>query len=272
MRSIQLVIFLFFISTTLSAQHLKKTGIVIIGNIHDSLPNYHPQILFNILDDVKPDIILHEVDAAMAKDYFANPSVKGNEIVASNRYVKKYPGTKRLPFDFEGRNDYRKEKGMVPADNLSVKLIDSLYKQDLLTKEEKDIYEQYKEVTATLMRLAEKSPENFNNPVTDSICKRRQDIQHHGLLKIINNRPEFATHTFSKPDGTPITYREGYRLWAGFWDTRNQAMAKHIFQYARQYQGKNMVVLTGFLHRYYLIKALNQLSDGSFVLREFYQH
>lgn len=35
----------------------------VIGNIHDSVPNYHLTILFDILNKIKPDIILHEVDS-----------------------------------------------------------------------------------------------------------------------------------------------------------------------------------------------------------------
>ncbi|TDS12921.1 hypothetical protein B0I21_10552 [Sphingobacterium paludis] len=39
-----------------------NTEVYIIGNIHDSVPNYNPTILLAIMNDIKPDIILHEVD------------------------------------------------------------------------------------------------------------------------------------------------------------------------------------------------------------------
>jgi pheromone shutdown protein TraB len=56
-----------------------------------------------------------------------------------------------------------------------------------------------------------------------------------------------------------------------FWDLRNQTMASNIYEIARKYPGKTIVVLTGFLHRYYLIRALNKLNKNDFVRKEFYQ-
>lgn len=44
------------------AQTKEKTEIYIIGNIHGSVSNYNPGILLKILENVKPDVILHEVD------------------------------------------------------------------------------------------------------------------------------------------------------------------------------------------------------------------
>lgn len=126
-----LTLFLFLFTGFYFSQN--KTEIYVIGNIHDSVQNYHPKILFDILNKIQPDIILHEVDAQGMKEYETDKNLKGNEITASNLYLKKFPETIRLPFDFENRNQYRKDKGMVPADNLSVKLIDSLYKVKAIT-------------------------------------------------------------------------------------------------------------------------------------------
>jgi hypothetical protein len=70
-----------------------KSEIYVIGNIHDSVSNYHPKILFDILDKVKPDIILHEVDGQGMKDYENGIRITENEIKASNSYLKKYPNT-----------------------------------------------------------------------------------------------------------------------------------------------------------------------------------
>jgi hypothetical protein len=247
-----------------------KAEIYIIGNIHDSVPNYNPQILSAILDKIKPDIIMHEVDSEGMKEYETMSDLKGNEITASNIYTKKHPGTVRLPFDFEGRNQYRKDKGMVPTDNLAVKLIDSLYKTKSLKPEEIKIYEGFLSSTQELMKTAALSPENFNNKTTDKLSEKRQDSQYHELLKITEKRPEFATHFVTKPNGEKISYREGFKLMSGFWDLRNQTMASNIAKAADKNPGKRIVVLTGFLHRYYLIKLLNKMNKNKFVIKEFY--
>lgn len=48
-------------------------------------------------------------------------------------------------------------------------------------------------------------------------------------------------------------------------------MAKNIYDIAQQYSGKKILVLTDFLHRYYLIKELEKLNTGNFEIKEFYQ-
>lgn len=262
---------LFFILFTGFYFSQNKTEIYVIGNIHNSVPNYHPKILFDILNKIQPDIILHEVDAQGMKEYETDKSLKGNEITASNLYLKKFSGTLRLPFDFENRNQYRKDKGMVPADNLSVKLIDSLYKVKKLSQAETKLYEGFQNTTKELMKIAELPPKQFNNKTTDKISERRQNAQYSDLTKITDNRKEFAERFVTKLDGKKISYREGFKLMSGFWDLRNQTMAQNIYNTAVKYPHKKIVVLTGFLHRYYLLKELNRLNKGNYVVKEFYE-
>lgn len=270
MKQILIIIFLFLVSNICLSQEA-KTEIYIIGNIHDSVPNYNPTILFQILNNIKPDIILHEVDSEGMKDYETNFGLGGNEIKASNLYLKKFPQTLRFPFDFEGRNKYRKEKGMVPTDNLTVKLIDSLYNAKKLSIQQTNTYETFKNITNDLIKIAELSPENFNNSKTDSIAEKRQYYQYQKLLEITNERPEFSENYVTKPDGKNISYKDGFKLMSKFWDLRNQTMAKNIYDIVEKYPNKKIVVLTGFLHRYYLIKQLRELNSGNFRIREFYE-
>lgn len=84
-----LTLFLLLLTNFYFSQN--KTEIYVIGNIHDSVPNYHPKILFNILNKIKPDVILHEVDSQGMKEYETDKSIKGNEITASNLYLKNIP-------------------------------------------------------------------------------------------------------------------------------------------------------------------------------------
>lgn len=264
------IIFITFY-TFCCAQNNPKTEIYIIGNIHDSVANYTPKILFDILEKTRPDVILHEVDKASLKEYIGTPTLKGNEVQASNLYFKKNPNTQRLSFDFEGRNQYRKDKGMVPTDNLAVKLIDSLYKSGALNAAHSAIYKQYLDLNEKLMGIAQLSPENFNNYKTDSISKKRQNNQYKELVKIVNERPEFLSNTVIKPNGEKITYRNGFKLMCDFWDLRNRTMAKNIYEVAEKYKGKRIVVLTGFLHRYYLISELKRLNHNNYTIKKFYE-
>lgn len=248
----------------------ERPQIFVIGNIHDSVPNYHPSILYGILEDVRPDIILHEVDSMGMADYEKMVDMDENEIIASTRYKKAHPGTLRLGFDFEGRNQYRRDRGMVPTDNLTVKLIDSLYRASKLTESQSRIYTEFLRVTEQLVNVATKGPREFNNAQNDLLCKKRQDFQYKELRKISDERPEFANRHIAKPDGKIISYRYGFALMAEFWDLRNKTMARNIYRIAKENPGKRIVVLTGFLHRYYIIDELNRINDIGYSVKEFY--
>lgn len=263
------VLFVFFSSF---AQN-KVTTIIVIGNIHQAVPNYNSDTLLSILNKVKPDIILHEIDSSFfTKDFkFKSPS-KENEQKASEKYLKNHPTTILRPFDFEGRNSYRREHGMVPTDNLATQLLDSLYTAGSLSTEHNSILTEFYALTDRLKTIADQPAKKFNNKSTDSIAKLRQDYQHKELIKIIDSRIEFANRFVIKPDGSRISYREGYRLWADFWDLRNRAMANNILAMATKYRGKTIVVNTGFLHRYYILSELKRLVEGKAIkVKEFYE-
>ncbi|NMM47693.1 hypothetical protein [Marinigracilibium pacificum] len=258
----------------LSCQDQKPTEIIVIGTLHNPEPNFNPDILMGILEDLEPDFILREQDSASFTPDFRQKEVpeNSNESMASYMYVNKYPSTQLRPFEFEGRNEYRKNIGSRPTDHLTTKLIDSLNNANLLTDAEAKIHNKYQDLLMPLIEFAAKEPKYFNNPKTDSICEQRQYYQYQMLQKITNNREEFANHFHTKPDGEKISYREGYKLAADFWDLRNQTMARNIMKITELNEGKKIVVLVGFMHRYYLIKELKQLIQGKdIVLKEFYE-
>ena len=259
--------------TILSCKTEKTTEIIVIGTLHKPEPNFNDEILFKILEDIKPDYILRELDSSsFTSDFRHKNDLNSNEGIASEKYVQKYSGTHLRPYEFEGRNEYRINIGSRPTDGFTTKLIDSLSKADLLSISEAGIYNKYKALLEPLIILASKSPENFNNAATDSICEERQYYQYKMLTKITNKRNEFKTHFHTKPNGEKISYRDGYKLAGDFWDLRNQTMAKNIMQISQQNHGKKIVVLCGFMHRYYILSELKKLTKGkNIVLKEFYE-
>ena len=99
-----------------------KTEIIVIGTQHKPVPNFNSEILFKILEEVKPDLILLELDSIKFTSDFKLKEVKENELLASEKYRLKYPTTKLRPFEFEGRNQYRIDRGMRPTDGLTLKI------------------------------------------------------------------------------------------------------------------------------------------------------
>src|SRR5690606_23867060 len=136
-------LFLIFFSLSINSlfsQNSDKTKLYLVGTVHESSNILNPEMLFELLDEIKPDILLQENDSEQIATYFEDIRSNSNEQNASIKYLKKYPKTLNLPIEFEGRNVYRKSNGMTPTHNLSIKLIDSLYSNNLLNIENTKIY------------------------------------------------------------------------------------------------------------------------------------
>lgn len=99
---------------------------------------------------------MQENDSEQIARYFEDIRPNSNEQNASLKYLKKYPNTLNLPFEFEGRNAYRDYNGMTPTDDLTVKLIDSLYNKKLLSAQNERIYQGYIESNKSLIEFSKK--------------------------------------------------------------------------------------------------------------------
>jgi len=251
----------------------QKTEIIVIGNIHQPVPNYNSDTILTILKSIKPDFLLQEIDSSFFNDDFTfkNPP-KENEGLASVQYIHSNPKTKMRPFDFEGRNEYRKLNGFNPTEGLAIKLLDSLYKKNKLTKSEAAIYKKYNDLLEPLKIAASKDAKSFNNSSNDKICEERQNYQYHKLLSIMQERSEFTNSYYKKANGEKISYLKGFQLASEFWDLRNKTMAKNILHIAEENAGKRIVVLTGFMHRYFIIRELQKQTENNtnIIIREFY--
>ncbi|QIH35636.1 ChaN family lipoprotein [Sphingobacterium sp. DR205] len=261
----------FLYLNVLQAQESNKTQLYIIGTVHDSSAILNPEMLFEILDNIRPEILLQENDSAQIKDFARVIRPNSNEQTATLKYLEQYPKTRNLPFEFEGRNQYRKDKGMVPADRLVIQLIDSLYKTDKLSIVNKSNYQKYSEANSALINFSKTDIKTLNSIVFEALNRYRQDLQHHEIPKISNSEPIFAERYITKPNGQKISYREGYQLWCNFWDLRNNTMAINIIKQANIHRGKRIVVLTGAQHKYYLKELLAKYNDGSYQVIEYFK-
>lgn len=270
MKYLFLILFTLSINTLFS-QNSNKTKIYIIGTVHESSDILNPEMLYGLLDNIKPDILLQENDSEQIKTYFKDIRSNSNEHNASLKYLEKYPETLNLPFEFEGRNAYRKSNGMTPTDNLTIKLIDSLYNNNLLSVENNKIFKEYQEANTALIEFSKKGIKALNSDEFDSINRYRQNIQHKWLNKITESETIFTNRFVTKPDGQRISFRDGYKLWCNFWDLRNNSMAINIIRTSYQHKGKKIVVLTGVQHKYYIKELLEKYHDGNYEVIEYFK-
>lgn len=251
----------------------QNSELIIIGNVHRPMPGYNADSLYMILEQLSPDIILLELDSSnFTADNRFKESSPENEQVATTKYVARHPSTAIGPFEFEGRNNYRRIKGIKQSEEPAMKLLDSLFASGRLNREQSGIITAFRELTEALNAFGYKTARHFNNAHTDSIAAIRQYAQHHQVRKVINQRKEFKAQFVATSTGEQITLCEGYNRFCDFWDLRNKTMAKNINSVVKRNPGKKIVVLTGYYHRYYLIAELQKAGNrGSFLLKEFYE-
>lgn len=248
---------LYLVCVFFSLKGFGQSKVTIIGNVHYPSAAYNADTLYAILEQLKPDIILMELDSiAFAKIFKQQYPSKENEPVATLLYISRNPHTTATPFEFEGRDNYRKEKGIKQASGQVDKLLDSLYKNKLLNKKQYRTVAKYYELTDTLTEYTKKPIAAFNNPRTDSLCRIRQYYQHVAIRKVINQRKEFGQHFVVTTSQERVSLQRAYNRLCDFWDLRNKTMAKNILQTVSQNPGKKIVVLTGFFHRYYLLQEI----------------
>lgn len=266
----KLFLTLILLSLCIFSQSCRKrqTDLILLGTVHQPVENFNSDSLYNILKKIQPDVILFEVDSSFfTPDFKFNKTWESNENIATVRYMDNFKVDVR-PYDFTGRNEYRRKMGSRPTDSKTIKLIDSLYEQDLLNGEEMLVYQNFLKITDTLNSFGFLGPHKFNNRITDSIARIRQHYLYKKLLKIVDDNQIFSNTYYKKEDGDSISYKTGYRRASEFWDLRNRTMAKNILHFTNEYKGKRIVVLNGYFHRHYLDSLLRpEQKNNNFIIK-----
>jgi len=248
-----------------------STELILLGTLHSPVKNFNQDSLFSVLNKIKPDVILYEVDSTFFDENFNfKNELNSVEYYAVKKYLSLYKKTIIRPYDFTGRNSYRIEVGSRPVDNYTLKILDSFFKDNQLNKLHAETYDTYKMLNDTLNSIALNGEgiKAFNSEYTDSIALLRQLYQYDKLLSLVRQLSVFDSLKHVTPAGKSITYQKGFALAADFWDKRNKAMSEHILHFTKEFSGKRIVVLNGFFHRYYLNKILKPLeSDHGFIIK-----
>lgn len=251
----------------------RRTELVLLGTVHQPIQNFTPDSLYNILVRIKPDVILFEVDSSFFTENFEfNKTWESNENIATIKYMKNFKVDVR-PYEFSGRNEYRIKIGARPTDSKATKLLDSLYRHNELDTLNKSIYKEFIKINDSLSSFAYLGTKAFNNSNTDKIAQLRQEFQYKKLLSIMQEYPVFSNTYQVINEGDSISYAEGYKQASEFWDLRNQTMSKNILHFVRKYNGRRIVVLNGYFHRYYLNSLIKPKQDElKFSIKEYYEY
>ena len=262
-------------------QHHPDTATVvcILATVHQPTSKYNADSITHILHQFQPDLILTEEDSllfesvhkgyneTLQKPLFARLGRSfsfGNPEDIEGRAVRKYkishPSIDVRPFDYEGRNAFYDRNNTFSKEVEIGNWMERLVNNHSLTPEQTEIWTSYGNINDTLNQLNTQTPFTINQLAYYNLTERRQDYQYNKVAHIVNTNDSVKQ------------YRTFYKSNADFWNLRNKKMAEHIANFIRQNPKKRIVVLTGAMHKYYLLKELAPLQDKlKFRLKEYYE-
>jgi len=226
-----------------------QTNVTIIGTKHDGNQHFDHKTIYKYLQDIKPDVILIEQDdeykkvtaLTIAKEVGFKIAI---EDLAVQKYKKKNKDCIIQPYDtsFDRKKYVQSLIQNYKQINSSLK---QAYKSEKMTTADRENYLRYNQLSNFIYGKALNTTlEDMNsNDVLDS-CRV--------LYHLDRSSHKDAVLQYVADTSVSNWYQGELK----FWDDRNNYMASRILHHINQYPGKNIVVLSGLLHKYYLLDAL----------------
>ncbi|WP_337085283.1 hypothetical protein [Elizabethkingia anophelis] len=269
--------FFFVISCSTSINPYKDSRVIILGTIHYGAENINAKSVYTILSDFKPDIILLEAESSIfEKENVLKTDFDGinsNEFQATLKYQKENSGVQIKPAELEGRNNYRKELGIYSEAGFVFNKIEELDKKGelKLSDQEKKHLLRFDSYWEAVDNIAKQDLKTVNSKQSDAIVDSLMKYQYNRTRDIVNNHNEFTKFRLlsSKNKKDTITYKEYFNNWSNFeGHIRNEGIAKNVIRYYKENPGKKIILLTGFKHRFFIKKYLENQNIKTI---EFYQ-
>jgi hypothetical protein len=190
----------------------------------------------------------------MIREKYANISLE-------NKAVTDYAKDKDVqlrPYDIEGRNRIYEKNNYFNLQKQFSAALSKAGENNLLNAEAKSILQSVDSFGEISFAFSKEKPEVINSSSCDVSMKLKHQYDSDGLIRI-------AALTLS------LKEYESFCKWrSDFWALRNNTMTENIIKWCSAFQGKTIVVLCGFEHRYYLIDSLTKkIKDGKFKLRDY---
>lgn len=241
----------------------RQTEVVVIGTVHNDTANFKAETLVNILKKVNPDLILLEFDSSFFDSSFALLD-KYQAISLESRAATLLQQSSKIkvrPYDIEGRNRFYAEHNYFKLEGDLNRELNKLYGNNGLSTEAKLIFETLLSLSAIRDSFGAERPEVINSSASDTALEKKQYYSFKGIKRIIELTPALKE------------FNAFGSLADDFWAHRNEEMMRNIIRNSKEFQGKRIVVLCGFEHRYYLRKGLkDQEAKENFVVREYWNY
>ncbi len=251
-----------FTGTSLSIQYDIDTELYVIGTVHESTENFNSDTLLNILNEIKPDVILVECDSSyMTPDFQLKEDVKYAflETSAITEYLKVRSAVMR-PYDISGRDEFLDNINWKKTESDFFYDIVSLYETGKFNTESANIYERNYSMIKIAEDMTYSKASYINSPAGSSYTDTINYYTYEGLRKLIDITPELEK------------YMPYWDRVCSYWEKRNKTMIKNIIKVIEFYEGKKIVVLCGFAHKNILINGINESKNKKIVLKDFWNN
>lgn len=248
------------------------TEVFVLGTLHKTTHKIDYDDLYNLLEKIKPNIILLEKDSlSFDKEMnwkpnwwrvkfpnFLNKYRQSNlEQIAVQKYLHHNTNTIIRPYEWSLRDKFHKENQILTTPDRIFEKLNVLYSNGQLTDHQKTILDDYYSLTNQLEKFGDSTLYEINTNFQDGIARNRQNSVYHNIKTIIDSNDNF------------IEFREFYTVNEAYWDLRNLAMVDNIEKYIKLYPKSRIVVLNGYYHRYYLRDELaKKQTDLNFNLKD----
>ncbi len=266
----------FFLTSILLSQNNEQTIVVIIGVSHTETRFVNTDSLLLVLQKVKPDLILDEMQSPSGyytkekelRELPASYKLRtklgiGNKLPPEKMVLYEYrkidPSIIIRPFDIyiEDRNKYIRQDS--EWENKFFGIVNDPKYFNTFSSYQIDLFLQYTRLNNFLYDLTQKSYFDMNQPDVSDSLRKMIALSDPFIISIVDS---VAVAGSLKPY---------YDKKKNFWRERNEKMASNIIEYIQEYPGKRIAVLTGLLHKYYLMDLLHQAPRRDlFKVVEFY--
>ncbi len=275
MTKFSFFIFLFVLAQTSDGQ-TQTTGtkntkeLYIIGTVHSPTEKLNTDTILNILQEIKPSLILIEADHhVFDEDYQFKKTYGGNEWNAILKYQELNPETKFRPFEIEGRNHLRKELGIYSEAGFVYNKIYDMDSLNQLTSDQSKIWRRSLFLSDSLAMIDSRSIQELNSEATDNLVEEKQFYQYKKIKEIVDEHSLFSDRKIPGSNGDSLTVKKYFELYSDFEQLRNHEMAQNVLKWTNETEDQKIVVLVGYYHRFALINELRfKQKESGFKLQE----
>ena len=264
--------FILLIFGQVKGQNNQQTEICIIANPHSNTKYYNSNVLDSILNKINPDLILVELDSSFFTSDFNYDTVKYSSlsitkskspnIIGTTLYKKHHKKVQIRPFDITGRNDSLKKNNYF---DLKDKMYYDIYKYEKDDTISERNYRDYILLAKSLYAINSLNIETLkqmNSNVLTNLMFLQQSVYLNSALNIAETTDSL------------LKYKSFAHWQSDFWERRNNKMVENILYFIRKNQYERIVVLTGNMHKFYILYGLKKEKKDSdkYLIKEFWDY